>query len=214
MVMAKYPIFLELSGQHVVVIGGGKVAFRKAKVLLETGARVVVVARKAGETMEALCAGSNIRLVKDSYAKEYLVGAVLAIAATDDMALNQQIHKDCQELEVLCNVVDEPALCDFYVPAVVQRGALQIAIGTGGQSPAFAGHLRKKLERIITAEHGEFLEELERLRKRIQAEIGDINERKSLAGELVDDKSFERFVESGAAEWRRWANELVRSRKQ
>jgi siroheme synthase-like protein len=207
--MAKYPIFLELSGRHVVLVGGGTVAFRKAQSLIDAGARLVVVAKHVDDALEALCQSKGVRLVKGSYAKEYLVGAVLAIAATNDTELNKQVYKDCQELEVLCNVVDVPDLCDFFVPALVERGQLQIAIGTGGHSPAFAGHMRKKLEEIVTQQHGQFLDELDAIRKVILDRIPESNDRKILAGVLVDDKSFELFVGEGAEAWRTWANKKV-----
>ncbi len=184
-------------------------AFRKARSLIDAGARLVVVAKQVDETLEALCQSKGVRLVKGSYAKEYLVGAVLAIAATNDTELNKQVYKDCQELEVLCNVVDVPDLCDFYVPAVVERGKLQIAIGTDGHSPAFAGHLRKKLEGIVTEQHGQFLTELDAIRKLIIKRITVPNDRKSLAGVLVDDKSFELFTKEGTEAWRTWANKKV-----
>jgi len=154
--MAKYPIFLELSGRRVVVMGGGAVAVRKARALLAAGARLVVVAEHVDDVLTALCQGTNAKLIKSKYSKDYLTGAVLAIAATNDAQQNKQIYKDCQELEVLCNVVDGPELCDFFVPAVVKRGDLQIAIGTEGYCPAYAGHLRKKLEQIFTDKHVEF----------------------------------------------------------
>jgi len=191
------------------VIGGGTVAVRKAQSLIASGARLVIVAKHTDEEMDAICQAECVRFVKDSYAKEYLVGAILAIAATNDTELNKQIYKDCQELEVLCNVVDEPELCDFFVPAIVNRGHLQIAIGTEGYSPAYAGHLRKKLEQIITEQHGLFLAELEAVRKLIQERIPECDNRKILAGELVDDKSFELFVKEGAKNWRSWAEKMV-----
>ncbi len=171
--MAKYPIFLELTGRRAVVIGGGAVAVRKAQSLLAAGARLVVVAEHANDMLTALCQGTKAELIKSRYSKNYLTGAVLAIAATNSRQLNKQIYKDCQELEILCNVVDEPQLCDFFVPAVVKRGDLQIAIGTEGRFPAFAGHIRKKLERIFTDKHGEFLAELQTLRKRIIKDVPD-----------------------------------------
>jgi precorrin-2 dehydrogenase/sirohydrochlorin ferrochelatase len=127
------------------------------------------------------------------------------------MKLNQRIYKDCQELEILCNVVDSPELCDFFVPAVVQRGDLQIAIGTEGRSPAYAGHIRKKLEKIFTEKHGEFLALLEQLRERIIKEVPDIDNRKALSGEMVDDASFEYFLKSGAADWLKKAEEMIKS---
>ena len=211
--MAKYPIFLELQGRRAVVIGGGNVAVRKAQVLLNAGARLVVVAERIDAMMTALCAGTSAELIKSRYSKNYLTGAVLAIAATNNNELNKQIYKDCQELEVLCNVVDVPELCDFYVPAVVRRGPLQIAISTGGNSPAYAGHIRKKLEQVFTDKHGLFVGELEALRKRVIDEVPDAADRKTVFGELVDDKSFEYFDKNGPAAWRDRAEKILNEHK-
>ena len=208
-VMAKYPIFLELGSRRVVVIGGGAVAVRKVQALLSAGARVVVVAERMYEMMTALCQGTDTELIKSKYSKSYLAGALLAIAATNNNELNKQIYKDCQELEVLCNVVDVPELCDFFVPAVVKRGNLQIAIGTEGQCPAYAGHTRKKLEAIFTEEHGHFLDELEKLRKKIIQDVTDSADRKAVLGQLADDESFEYFVENGSDQWHEFADELI-----
>ncbi len=212
--MAKYPIFLELSGRRVVVIGGGAVALRKAQSLLAAGARVVVVAEHIDDMLTIHSQAANAELVKSKYSKDYLVGAALVIAATNKPELNRRIYKDCQELEILCNVVDEPELCDFFVPAVVKRGDLQIAIGTDGHSPAYAGHIRKKLEQIFTDKHGEFLAELKTLRKRIIEEVPDPADRKALLGQLVDDKSFEYFVQNGHTQWRTFADRLISTKNE
>jgi len=212
--MAKYPIFLELSGRRVVLIGGGAVAVRKARSLLAAGARLVVLAEPrfiGDDVLTNLCAGSGAELIRSKYSKDYLTGAVLVIAATNDHKLNKQIYKDCQGLEILCNVVDNPELCDFYVPAVVRRGDLQIAISTEGDYPAYAGHIRKKLEQIFTEKHGEFLAELERLRKHIIEDVLNPADRKALLGELVDDESFEYFVKNGSAAWRDRAEKIIES---
>lgn len=207
--MAKYPIFLELGDRRVVLIGGGTVALRKAQALLAAGARLVVVAERINDMLAALCRDSDAELVKAPYSKSYLSGALLAVAATNNHQLNKQIYQDCQELEVLCNVVDVPELCDFYVPAVVKRGNLQIAVSTEGQCPAYAGHIRKKLETIYTVKHGQFLTELEKLRKQIIRDVPEPADRKTLLGQLVDDKSFEYFVENGSSKWRTHAEELI-----
>ena len=207
--MAKYPIFLELGGRRSVVIGGGAVAVRKAQALLNAGARLVVVAERIDNMMTVICQGKNAELIKSRYSKDYLAGAVLVITATNNNKLNKQIYKDCQELEILCNVVDVPELCDFYVPAVIKRGDLQIAIGTEGRCPAYAGHIRKKLEKIFTEKHGQFLTELEELRKRIIKEVEEPADRKALLGELADDKSFEYFIENEPAQWRTFVEELI-----
>jgi len=208
-IMAKYPIFLELGGRRAVVVGSGAVAVRKAQALLAAGARLVVVAEQISDMMTALCRGTNAELVRAKYSKSCLTGAVLVIAATDKPDLNKRIYKDCQELEILCNVVDEPQLCDFFVPAVVKRGDLQIAIGTKGRYPAYAGHIRKKLEQVFTDKHGEFLAELEVLRERIIKDVPNPADRKTLLGQLADDKSFEYFIEKGPAEWRNWAEKII-----
>lgn len=208
--MAKYPIFIELGGRRAVVIGGGAVAVRKAQVLLAAGARLVIVAERVGDMLTDLCARSDVKLIRSKYSKNYLAGAVLAIAATNNRSVNKQVYKDCQELEILCNVVDDPELCDFFVPAVVKRGDLQIAICTEGYCPAYSGHLRKKLEQTFTDQHGRFLAELETLRKHIIQDVPDQADRKALLGQLVDDKSFEYFVKNGSAEWHTYANHFIR----
>ncbi len=207
--MAKYPIYLELSGRRVVIIGAGAVAVRKARTVLEAGARLVVIAEQINDMPAWLCSCSDAELVKSRYSKEYLAGAVLVIASTNKSKLNKQIYKDCQELEILCNVVDVPELCDFFVPAVTKCGGLQIAVGTDGHCPAYARHIRKKLEKTFTAKHGEFLAELGPMRKQIIENVPDAADRKTLLGQLVDDKSFEYFTENGPDKWRGYANELI-----
>lgn len=208
--MAKYPIFLELTGRRVVLIGAGAVAVRKARSLLAAGARLVIVAEQIDDVLTNLCTGTGAELIRSKYSKDYLAGAVLAIAATNNQQLNRRIYEDCQELEILCNVVDQPELCDFYIPAVVRRGDLQIAIGTEGYCPAYAGHLRKKLEQTFNDKHGDFLAELERFRKHIIKNVPEQAEHKALLGELVDDESFEYFVEKGSAAWRERAENMIK----
>jgi len=195
------------------VIGGGSVAVRKVQALLSAGARIVVVAERIDDMMTALCAGTDVEIVKSRYSKNYLASALLAIAATNNNELNKRIYKDCQELEILCNVVDVPELCDFYVPAVVKRGALQIAISTDGGSPAYAGHIRKKLEKVFTERHGQFVAELEALRKRVIEELADPADRKAVFGELADDQSFQYFDEKGPEAWRDRAEKIILEHK-
>jgi precorrin-2 dehydrogenase/sirohydrochlorin ferrochelatase len=207
--MAKYPIFLELTGRRVVLIGGGAVAVRKAQALLTAGARLVVVAEKVDEVLTDLCTDSGAELIRSRYSKDYLAGAVLAIAATNNRHLNKRIYEDCQELEILCNIVDQPELCDFFVPAVLKRGDLQIAVGTEGDCPAYAGHIKKKLEQTFTRKHGEFLAEVETLRKRIIKDVPDAADRKAVLGKLVDDESFKYFAENGSAAWHDRAEKII-----
>ena len=199
----RYPIFLNLEKKRVVLIGGGCVALRKAEALLETGAVLVVVSPEIHQTLESLCNDRHIEMIRDRYHSQYIERARLVIAATNDMDLNQRIYNDCRQLEILCNVVDKPDLCDFFVPAVIRRGRLQIAISTEGNCPAYAGHLRRTLERIITEQHGRFLDALEILRQDILRQCDDPDQRKALLVRAVSDASFEIFLEQGQELWLR-----------
>jgi precorrin-2 dehydrogenase/sirohydrochlorin ferrochelatase len=161
------------------------------------------------EIEEAL-AQLNTEIILSRYHKDFLVSAALVIAATSNPDLNRRIYEDCQELEILCNVVDQPELCDFFVPAVVKRGDLQIAIGTEGHCPAYAGHLRQKLEEIFTDTHGHFVDELAKIRSRIIQTIADSDQRKALLGKLASDESFHYFAEHGPEQWHRRCEEMIR----
>ncbi len=207
--MAKYPIFLEMSGRRAVVVGAGPVAIRKAHVLLDAGARLVIVSDAVDETLISRFKHANAEFIKSKYSKNYLAGAVLVIAATNKPEVNQQIYKDCQQLEILCNVVDDPRHCDFFVPSIVKRGDLHIAVSTEGDCPAYAGHIKKKLESLFTEEHGRFLDELEQIRKHIIENISNPADRKILLGRLVDDDSFEYFLNNGPEKWREFAQQII-----
>ena len=205
----KYPVFLNLESKRVVVIGAGPVAARKILGLLEAKARVVVVAEKIDDALKIRCKNTNIEFVEAKYSKDYLVGTTIAFAATNNQKLNEQIYKDCQQLDVLCNVVDSPGLCDFFVPAVVKRDDLQIAICTEGSFPAYAGHLRQKLEDIITPQHGEFVTEIEKLRGKVFEQIRDDNKRKTIFGTLAGDEAFEIFKKNGPKALGDWAEKII-----
>lgn len=207
--MAKYPIFLELQGRRAVVIGGGNVAQRKAQVLYEAGADVLVVAKSICACLQELSNSGHIKTIESAYEPCHLEGARLVIAATDDMPLNEQVYADCQAKQILCNVVDIPHLCDFYVPAIAQQGSLQIAIGTDGKSPAYAGHLRREFEARFTEKHGQFLEELHCIRVHIIEHVADPAQRKALLKRLVRDESFEIFLEKGSEGWAEYAHGII-----
>ena len=205
---------MELTGRRVIVIGAGAVALKMVQTLLSAKARLVIVSENIDDMPMTLCHNTNVELIKSKYSKDYLAGAVLAIATTSNPQLNRRIYKDCQQLEILCNVVDEPDLCDFITPMVIKRGGLQIAVGTERQCPAYTGHLRKKLERLFTDEHGEFLEELEKLRRYVIENVTDTADRKTLLGKLVDDKSSEHFIKNSPSQWQQHANKLISDAQQ
>ena len=152
-----YPVFLDLAERTAVVVGGGTIAEGKVHGLLEAGARVVVISPAATEAIRALAEDDAIRHEPRPYAPGDLAGAWLAIAATDDQAVNMAVAEEAARLRILVNVVDRPAQCTFIAPAVVRRGDLTLAISTNGKSPAMARYIREEIERLFPPEYGALL---------------------------------------------------------
>lgn len=167
--MKYYPVFLDLREKVCLVVGGGSVAERKVQRLLECGASVRVVSRALSSELECLLGKGQIECPDDRYSENCLDGVFLAICATDDKAMNERVMRDCRSRGIPVNVVDDPARCDFILPALVEQGDLTIAVSTGGKSPALARRLREELERQYGAEYRELLDILGELRKRIMA---------------------------------------------
>ena len=208
--MTKYPVYLNLVGKRVVVIGAGVVAARKIEALYKTGARILVIARDIENTFQQRCSHLDIEVIKGEYSKDYLTDAALTIVATNDMELNRMVYRDCQELKVICNVVDIPELCDFHVPAIARQGKLQIAISTDGASPAYAASIRKKLQKLFTPDHAQFLDELAAMRILIKDKVPESNDlRKILLENLASDESFEKFKTQGSHKWRSHAEQQI-----
>lgn len=140
-----YPVFFELNRRSVLVVGAGKVGLRKIRGLVEAGARVTVVAPRAGPRLER----SSVRWLRRRFRKSDLRGKFLAFAATDDRRVNRDVALEAKRLGIPVNVADAPEECDFIVPARVRSGALQIAISTGGRSPRLAAELRRRIEALL-----------------------------------------------------------------
>ncbi len=165
--MSFYPVFIELEGKKVLVVGGGAVACRKVQTLLECGARVFLAAHVLTPELQEMVERETIHFLGREFKDEYLNNAFMVIAATDDKALNHQISVCARNQRVLVNAVDQPPDCDFIVPSILKRGDLQIAISTSGKSPALARRIRKGLEIQFGEEYGTFLAMMGRLRKEI-----------------------------------------------
>src|SRR5208282_284919 len=151
--MGYIPIFLDVTGRECVVVGGGEVAARKVESLLEAGAHVTVVSPRLSPPMSAIVAREPITHVAREYERGDIRGCVLVYAATDDPNLHRDLAAEARALGIPINVADVPDLCTFIAPAVVKRGALQIAISTSGASPAFAARLRSELEHQFGTEY-------------------------------------------------------------
>jgi len=156
----RYPLFLDLTGQRVVVIGAGGVAARKIRTLLAAGAVVTVVSPKAGATIQRLVQTKHIRWVRRRYRRGDLRSARLAIAATDDLTVNTLVCAEAKRRKLLVNCIAPPVAGNFIVPSQVRRGGIALAISTGGTSPAFAKRLRRDLERLLGHEYPQLLKEM------------------------------------------------------
>jgi precorrin-2 dehydrogenase/sirohydrochlorin ferrochelatase len=167
--MAYIPIFLDVTGRQCVVVGGGEVAARKVESILEASARVTVVSPSLSPPMEAIVAREQVTHLARNYERGDIRGCVLVYAATDDPKLHRELAAEARTLGIPVNVVDVPELCTFIAPAVIKRGALQIAISTGGASPAFAARLRRNLEDQFGDEHALTLEVLRAARRQLHA---------------------------------------------
>jgi len=168
-----YPIFCNIEGKACLVVGGGAVGERKVQDLLAAGAKVVVVSREVTPLLRDQAARGLITLRQEEFQPELLQGMVLVIAATDDQRTNEAVSAAAQARGLPVNVVDQPALCSFVVPATIRRGDLVVAIGTGGNSPALAKKLRRELEDRFGPEYGPYLELLGLIRAAVLAQRRD-----------------------------------------
>ncbi len=184
--MKYYPVFLRVAGRPCLVIGGGSVAQQKAESLLRAGAQVTVISPQLNPGLSALAAAGQIEHRQRPYASGDVHGFSLAYAATGDGALHTRIKRDAQDAGVLLNVVDQPHLCDFIVPSVVQRGDLLVAASTSGTSPALAKRIRQDLDGMLGAEYDLALQLLVRLRKRLARRRLTSPERRRIFTSLVN----------------------------
>jgi precorrin-2 dehydrogenase / sirohydrochlorin ferrochelatase len=167
--MSLFPMFVKLEGRRVLVVGAGPVGEAKVESLLAANAKVRVVAPKATPRIRKWAREGRIEWEPREYAPADLACVFLVIAATRSRKLHDAIYAEAKSQGVLCNVVDEPERCDFYFPAVVRRGELQIAISTGGLSPALAQRLRKELEQQFGPEWEAWVAQIGRTRKELQS---------------------------------------------
>jgi len=182
----QYPVNLDLRGRKVLVVGGGRVACRKAKDALEAGAEITVVSPAVDAEMAALRDAGSLRLVSRRFEAADLEGCFLAIAATDDTAVNAEVSRAALREDILVNVVDDAALSNFTVPAKLRRGALLLTASTGGASPSLSREIRRKLEGIFGEEYAAYLEFMEKLRPFVIEKTGDQRERAAIFGALAD----------------------------
>ena len=184
-----YPAFLNLDGKPCTVIGGGPIAERKVKGLVEAGARVTVVSPRVTPRIERRTERGQIKQVSREYQASDCQGVYLLIAATDDMPLNRSIGIEARKAGAIVNVVDDPDYCDFVAPSIVRRGDITFAISTAGASPALARWLRRQIETQFPSEYGGLATVLAQVRKQLRQEghkISPSRWQRSIDSKLLD----------------------------
>lgn len=164
-----YPAFLDLRDRRCLVVGGGAVAERKVEALRDAGARVVVVSPTLTGALDALVAAGSIEHRARRFRRHDTRGCALVVAATGVRTVDDAVAAAARRVRALVNVVDRPAACDFILPSVLRRGDLQIAVSTGGTSPALAREIRRRLEAEIGDDYGELVARVGRARARLRA---------------------------------------------
>lgn len=185
------PIFLNIADRHCLVVGGGGVAARKVSLLRRAGAQVSVVAPELGEELRRLAEGGDIEHLARDFQPEDLDGCVLVIAATDEQAVNRRVSELARARSLPVNVVDQPALCTFIMPSIIDRSPVQVAVSTGGASPVLARLLRARLESYVPAAYGRLAELVARFRERVKQRFSRVEQRRQfwenvLQGEVAE----------------------------
>jgi precorrin-2 dehydrogenase/sirohydrochlorin ferrochelatase len=191
-------MFMKLESKRCLVVGAGKVGEPKIGGLIDTGARVHVVALEASEAVHQWAEAGRITLELRSFAPSDLDGTLLVIVATASRDVNSFIYHEAQQRGILCNVVDVPEYCDFYYPAVVRRGDLQIAVSTNGQSPSLAQKLRQQLERQFGPGYAQWVAELGETRKLVLASNLDSKRKSDLLHSLASREALKAALEQHA----------------
>ena len=181
--MAFFPFFIDISGRNILIVGGGRVALRKAEKLLPFGADIAAVSPAFCEEFAAL---KNVTRYFREFADSDIDGAFAVIAATDNRELNSHIYRLCTERNIPVNTVDDPENCGFYFPALVQAGNVTVGISTGGTAPAFARFVREKVEDELDSFTLGIGELLARYRPRIKEMLSTEKLRAEAADAIID----------------------------
>ena len=179
-----YPINLKIDDMKIVIIGGGKVAYRKCMNFLAFNKKVLVVSKEFVKEFEEI--KEQVEIVKGAYNEKYIKDAFVVVAATNNKEVNHQIGTYCRQHNKLVNVVDDKDLSNFTVPSFVKRGDLLLSVSTGGKSPSLSRKIRKDLEEVYDDSYEEYVKLLGQAREMIIENTSDIKERRKRLKELLD----------------------------
>lgn len=181
-----FAVGLSVENKKAVVVGGGQLAEHRVRLLLDCRARVTVVSPDLTDHLGDLWREGKISWLGRRYQRDDLEGSFMVLATTNRPEINAEIYSDAHAAHALANIADDPAHCDFILPAVVRRGHIQFAITTSGRLPALSGWLRRKLDSILPRDLGDRLAELEPLRKPIAETWPSMEQRRKAWNEVLD----------------------------
>lgn len=164
-----FPTFLDLRQRRCLVVGGGAIAERKVRSLLECGARVRLVSPVITPALRTLAESGAIEHRARGFRRADVRGCLLAVAAAGIPQVDHAVADECRRRRALVNVVDRPALCDFIYGSVLRRGELQVAVSTGGRAPALAREVRRRLESVVGDDYAALVEDVGRARRTARA---------------------------------------------
>ena len=185
------PIFLDLEDRHCLVVGGGSIAARKVMLLLRASGRVTVVAPELCDELKNMLQDGKIIHQPREFEDADIEGAVLIVAGTDNHSVNQRVSELAHQRNVPVNVVDQPALCSFIMPSIIDRSPVQVAVSTGGASPVLARLLRARLESYVPAAYGRLAKLVESFREQVKSRFSNTQQRRQfweniLQGEVAE----------------------------
>lgn len=192
--MQALPIFFNIKNRHCVVIGGGDVATRKVNMLLKADADVTIVSPSLVEAIQVLLDDGKVKVVKADYEKNQLMGACLAIAATDNQAVNKEVSRDAQALNIPVNVVDSPALCTFTMGSIIERSPVVIAVSSEGNAPVLARYIRTKIETMLPAGYGRIAEIAGEFRDKVKLKFTTTQQRRIFWEDVLQGPVVERVL--------------------
>lgn len=211
--MRYYPIYLDLRGRDALVVGGGAIAEGKASQLVEAGASVTVVSPDLTEGLRGLVERGEINHRCRYFVEEDLSGVFLVISATDDRGVNKAVAEAAASRGLLCNVVDQPDLCNFITPALITRGELQISVSTGGGSPTLTQRVKREIAALIGEEYGALLEIAAEMRAEAKERIADFEMRKEVLRAFVESEAIDLIRAGRREEARALAREFLQETK-
>lgn len=173
-----YPIYLDIENRDVLIVGGGNVSARKAGTLMKYGAKVTILSPEISDEIREWADSGKLKVVLERYVESFLDGKAVVIGATGDPCVNARIARDCRRRRIPVNVVDVTHLSEFIVPSIIEQGSIQIAVSTGGKSPALARTIRETLEKTIGMEYSEVNDLLGSLRKSAKKALPTDRDRK------------------------------------